>query len=118
MNHVAGVCKAQRHHPEWSNVYNQVFVRWTTHNPPGLSKKDLKMAEACDRFAAKEEGTDTNISKGATKHTDPCLNDLTRRTGGKASGGEAAQREKDKIEAEEKPDGAAGGLEGIGGQPS
>jgi 4a-hydroxytetrahydrobiopterin dehydratase len=29
-----------------------VIVRWTTHNPPGLSDKDVEMARFCDLKAA------------------------------------------------------------------
>ncbi len=32
-------------------VYNTVFVRWTTHHPRGLSAKDIDMAAACDVIA-------------------------------------------------------------------
>ncbi|KAM0076147.1 hypothetical protein ACKRZS_011736 [Fusarium odoratissimum] len=33
-------------------VYNTTFVRWTTHNPAGLSDKDISMAAECDALAA------------------------------------------------------------------
>lgn len=49
---VAQQCKAQRHHPEWSNLYNKVTVEWTTHRPEGLSIKDVEMAEFCDKIAS------------------------------------------------------------------
>ncbi|KDN70311.1 putative pterin 4 alpha carbinolamine dehydratase [Colletotrichum sublineola] len=32
-------------------VYNTTFIRWTTHNPKGLSGKDLKLAAICDVLA-------------------------------------------------------------------
>lgn len=32
-----------------------MFVRWTTHEPQGLSEKDVRMARVCDGIA-KEEG--------------------------------------------------------------
>ena len=51
MSRVADECKAQRHHPAWSNLYNEVTVEWTTHAPKGLSVKDVEMAEFCDRVA-------------------------------------------------------------------
>ncbi|KAJ4354911.1 hypothetical protein N0V95_003376, partial [Ascochyta clinopodiicola] len=51
MDAVAQECKVQRHHPEWSNLYNRVTVEWTTHRPEGLSVKDVDMAEFCDRVA-------------------------------------------------------------------
>jgi len=51
MNSVAEQCKVTRHHPEWSNVYNKTSIRWTTHNPEGLSSKDIDMAKFCDQAA-------------------------------------------------------------------
>ncbi|KAF2209518.1 hypothetical protein CERZMDRAFT_91340 [Cercospora zeae-maydis SCOH1-5] len=53
MNTVAEECKKQKHHPEWSNVYNKTHIRWTTHSPEGISSKDTSMADFCDQ-AAKE----------------------------------------------------------------
>jgi len=61
MTAVAEECKKRRHHPEWSNVYNTVFVRWTTHRPrdpnvsPGVTRVDIAMAGFCDE-TAKEAG--------------------------------------------------------------
>ncbi|QUC22559.1 uncharacterized protein UV8b_06800 [Ustilaginoidea virens] len=43
--------KVKNHHPEWANVYNTAFVRWTTHNPRGLSRDDIAMASICDSIA-------------------------------------------------------------------
>jgi 4a-hydroxytetrahydrobiopterin dehydratase len=51
MDRVAAECKSAKHHPEWANVYNTVFVRWTTHVPRGLSEKDVRMAGFCDEIA-------------------------------------------------------------------
>lgn len=51
MNIVAAECAVKKHHPEWSNVYNTTFIRWTTHSPPGLSEKDVAMARYCDEQA-------------------------------------------------------------------
>ncbi|TGJ82460.1 hypothetical protein E0Z10_g6304 [Xylaria hypoxylon] len=44
-------CKLKNHHPEWSNVYNTTYIRWTTHNPEGLSAKDVELAGLCDSLA-------------------------------------------------------------------
>jgi 4a-hydroxytetrahydrobiopterin dehydratase len=52
LSSVAGEAQKARHHPEWSNVYNVAFIRWTTHHPAGLSELDLKMAKFCDEKAA------------------------------------------------------------------
>lgn len=39
------------HHPDWSNSWNKVSVRLTTHSIHGLTGLDLAMAKAMDRFA-------------------------------------------------------------------
>lgn len=73
MNAIAAKCKQERHHPEWVNVglltslpyisfsplqtsntpqiYNKVFIRWTTHDLPGLTATDILMATFCDEQA-------------------------------------------------------------------
>ncbi|TVY17220.1 putative pterin-4-alpha-carbinolamine dehydratase [Lachnellula arida] len=53
MDTVASECVLQKHHPEWSNVYNTTFIRWTTHSPAGLSEKDVLMARFCDEVAGR-----------------------------------------------------------------
>ena len=52
MTRVAMAAERANHHPEWSNVYNRVTIRWTTHSLGGVSDLDLKLAASCDRFAA------------------------------------------------------------------
>ncbi|SZF00519.1 unnamed protein product [Blumeria hordei] len=51
MNTVAAETKRLGHHPEWANVYNSVFIRWTTHSAPGLTDMDVEMAKFCDERA-------------------------------------------------------------------
>ena len=51
MNRVALQSEKLDHHPEWFNVYNRVQILWSTHDCQGLSVKDVKMAEFCDRVA-------------------------------------------------------------------
>ena len=52
MTRVALAAERQNHHPEWSNVYNRVTIRWTTHSEGGVTELDLKLARTCSRFAA------------------------------------------------------------------
>lgn len=39
------------HHPEWSNVYNTVDVKLTTHDAGGLTELDAKLAKRMDGLA-------------------------------------------------------------------
>jgi 4a-hydroxytetrahydrobiopterin dehydratase len=51
MNAVAEVAERMNHHPEWSNVYNRVNVRLTTHDAGGLTALDFELAQAMDSLA-------------------------------------------------------------------
>ena len=57
MTQVALAAERLNHHPEWSNVYNTVEVRLTTHDAGGVTELDQKMArfidEAADAMGAK-----------------------------------------------------------------
>ena len=39
------------HHPEFTNVWNQVDFRLTTHDTGGVTDRDLKLAEAINGLA-------------------------------------------------------------------
>lgn len=39
------------HHPDWSNSWNKVEVRLTTHDVGGLSAQDVKLARKMDQLA-------------------------------------------------------------------
>ena len=51
MNAVAEVAERMNHHPEWTNVYNRVSVRLTTHDAGGLTQLDFELAQAMDALA-------------------------------------------------------------------
>jgi len=37
------------HHPEWSNVYNKVHVRLSTHDAGGLTDYDFQLAQQLEK---------------------------------------------------------------------
>ncbi|KAJ6019166.1 hypothetical protein N7522_001233 [Penicillium canescens] len=48
---VATKCKEVNHHPRVILDYNSITFFWKTHSPPGLSQKDVRMADFCDAWA-------------------------------------------------------------------
>lgn len=52
MTRVALWAEKWGHHPEWSNVYNNVSITLTTHDVGGLSALDVKLARKIDTIAA------------------------------------------------------------------
>lgn len=48
MTRVALSAEKVNHHPEWSNVYNKVHIRLTTHDAGGLTDKDFELARKID----------------------------------------------------------------------
>lgn len=48
---VAVKAEKMGHHPEWSNVYDRVQVRLTTHDVGGLSRFDVELAQFMDDLA-------------------------------------------------------------------
>jgi len=48
MAKVALLAERADHHPEWSNVYNRVDIRLTTHDANGLSVRDVALAKEID----------------------------------------------------------------------
>ena len=52
MTRVAFAAEAIDHHPDWSNVYNRVTVRLSTHDAGGaITEKDLRLARAIQDIA-------------------------------------------------------------------
>lgn len=48
MTRVALAAEKADHHPEWSNVYNRVEMRLTTHAAGGLTGRDFALAAVAD----------------------------------------------------------------------
>jgi len=40
------------HHPDWSNSWNKVSVKLTTHSVGTLTRLDIQLAKAMDAFAS------------------------------------------------------------------
>lgn len=49
MTRVAALAERMDHHPEWSNTYNRVSITLTTHDAPGLTRRDAALAAAIDQ---------------------------------------------------------------------
>ena len=52
MARVALAAEKADHHPDWSNVWNRVDVRLSTHDAGGVTAKDIALAKAIDAIAA------------------------------------------------------------------
>ncbi|WP_332689045.1 4a-hydroxytetrahydrobiopterin dehydratase [Devosia sp.] len=52
MSRVALAAEKAGHHPDWSNSYNAVTIRLSTHDAGGLSAKDIALAQMIDKIMA------------------------------------------------------------------
>ena len=52
MSRVAMTAEVQNHHPEWSNTWNRVDIRLSTHEAGGLTERDFRLASFIDAAAA------------------------------------------------------------------
>ena len=51
MTKVAILAELHQHHPEWSNVWNRVVIRLTTHDAGNtITQKDIDLAKALDEL--------------------------------------------------------------------
>lgn len=48
MTRIALEAEKINHHPEWSNVYNTVSVKLSTHDAGGITDYDVKLANIID----------------------------------------------------------------------
>jgi 4a-hydroxytetrahydrobiopterin dehydratase len=49
MTRIALYADKDDHHPEWFNVYNKVQITLSTHTANGLSRRDVDLAQFCDK---------------------------------------------------------------------
>lgn len=47
----ANLAEELDHHPDWSNSWNRVSVRLSTHSMKALTELDITMASAMDQYA-------------------------------------------------------------------
>jgi 4a-hydroxytetrahydrobiopterin dehydratase len=52
MSRVALAAEKAGHHPDWSNSYNSVSIRLSTHDAGGLSSRDIALARVIDKLMA------------------------------------------------------------------
>lgn len=50
MNGVAKIAEKMDHHPEWSNVYDKVDIKLTTHDAGGVSQRDIDMMKEIEKL--------------------------------------------------------------------
>ncbi|MFO6466132.1 4a-hydroxytetrahydrobiopterin dehydratase [Jannaschia sp. KMU-145] len=48
MSRVALLAERHDHHPDWTNVWNRVDIRLTSHDAGGITDRDHRLAEAID----------------------------------------------------------------------
>lgn len=52
LTRVALCAEKMDHHPEFTNIWNRVDFRLTSHDADGVTERDVKLAEAINRLAA------------------------------------------------------------------
>lgn len=48
----AGPIDEMDHHPEWTNVYDRVDIRLSSHDVGGVTERDVQLARVLERLAA------------------------------------------------------------------
>ena len=55
MNRIAFECEALNHHPEWTNIYNTLDIKLTTHDANGVTLLDFKLASIINQIVEVKE---------------------------------------------------------------
>ena len=55
MARIAFEAEAQQHHPNWTNVYNELQISLSTHDAGGVTEKDFKLAHSIEAVLSGEE---------------------------------------------------------------
>ena len=55
MNRIAFECEALNHHPEWTNSYNTLDIKLTTHDANGVTLLDFKLASIINQIVEVQE---------------------------------------------------------------
>lgn len=50
MTRIAFEAEGLNHHPNWTNVYNQLEITLSTHDAGGVTQKDFELARAIERI--------------------------------------------------------------------
>ncbi len=48
MTRIAFEAEAQQHHPDWSNVYNKLYISLSTHDAGGVTENDFALAKSIE----------------------------------------------------------------------
>lgn len=52
MTRIAFECEAADHHPDWTNVYNRLHIRLSTHDAGGVTEKDFALAATIEALVS------------------------------------------------------------------
>lgn len=52
MQRASGPIEEMDHHPDWTNIFDKVEIRLSTHDVEGVTARDVRLAKVLDRVAA------------------------------------------------------------------
>jgi 4a-hydroxytetrahydrobiopterin dehydratase len=70
MNNVALVADKYDHHPDWSNIYDNIWVNLNTHTVQGVSEKDIYLAKAMENIFSLVNAQKRNYTEILVKDLD------------------------------------------------